>query len=209
MTRGGQEVVAGIHSRSDCQTQAIDTRVDDYLDDIYAFLGESPTGPGCGPDGSCTTTCGFVDVDCPCAGDGFCDGSCADPAADPDCNPGCGSDAICQPDGCNMPDPDCGPACGQDGVCDPSCSVDVDCQGAAGDQWLAGGVEERSYPAYDAGCSHRPGGGARSWVLLALLGMVFSRRRRDDRCFVEIDRADDHRGRRARNRARVRLRQRA
>jgi len=39
----GIEEVAGIHSRSDCVSTSIDTSVPDYLDAIYAFIGESPS----------------------------------------------------------------------------------------------------------------------------------------------------------------------
>ena len=58
MWLGGGEVVTGVHSRSDCETQAIDTRVDDYVDDIESFLGIAPTDPQCWEDGQCATGCG-------------------------------------------------------------------------------------------------------------------------------------------------------
>src|SRR4030095_3835502 len=49
--RNAQEVVAGIHSRSDCTSSAIDTRVDVSLPEINAFAG--PVEPGCGFDNQC------------------------------------------------------------------------------------------------------------------------------------------------------------
>jgi MYXO-CTERM domain-containing protein len=183
MVRGGQEVVAGIHSRSDCETQALDTRVDEYETEIYAFLGETPgEEPGCHADGQCATGCGAPDPDCPCVADGLCTEACPDPPSDPDCQAACGADGQCAT-GCSSPDPDCGTAtCPADGICDPSCASDPDCGTAPGnDGWNAGDVEPKDYDAMEGGCAMggEPDQGDRApWLLLTGLALALGRRRR-------------------------------
>jgi uncharacterized protein (TIGR03382 family) len=185
MDLGGTEYVAGIHSRSDCQTVSIDTRVDEYKNEIYAFIG-APIGPSCGPDGTCASGCPAPDPDCPCAADGFCDGSCPDPSSDPDCatNP-CAANGICNAQ-C-VDDPDCPPVCVADGLCvagcvsDPDCGCPADgvcdesCDGLDPDCWRAG-VAAEDYDASDGGCAAAGREGSAGW--LALLGLFAGLRRR-------------------------------
>lgn len=184
MVRQGQEVVVGIHSRSDCVSNALDTRVDDYTDIIYDFLGETPgTAPQCHADGQCATGCGAPDPDCPCAGDGFCGPECGDPSADPDCASPCAADGVCDA-GC-VSDPDCAAICPADGICDGSCSPDPDCGEVPPptDGWIAGDVGAKDYDAIDAGgCAvgsgrPKPDAAAPWWMLLGL-GLWATRRRR-------------------------------
>ncbi len=166
MTRGGQEVVAGIHSRSDCISQAIDTRVDDYQSDINAFIGETPSGPQCFADGQCATGCGAADPDCPCAADGFCSDLCLDQSTDPDCQPSCGLDGVCNPECAAEQDPDCSP---------------VEPPPTENDRWVAGDAENEDYDGVLlSSCAHgrsrAPHHGAFA-LLLAGLGWVIRRRR--------------------------------
>lgn len=186
MVRQGQEVVVGIHSRSDCVSSAIDTRVDEYTTIIYDFLGETPGGtPQCHADGQCATGCGAPDPDCPCAGDGFCGPECADPAADPDCSAPCTADGVC--DATCVSDPDCETPCPADGICDGACAPDPDCGDEppppAGEGWVAGDVSEEDYDEIDGGgCnvgSPRRGSNAMgAWWMLLGLGLWTARRRR-------------------------------
>jgi V8-like Glu-specific endopeptidase len=195
--RGGTEVVAGIHSRSDCFSVSIDTRVDRYLDDIAAFAGE--INASCGSDGQCAFGCADVDPDCPCASDGFCTAACSDPASDPDCAGACAADDICN-DSCSPPDPDC---CTQDGNCNSICSNDPDCGGGTcvtdgscngsceddPDCWEAGSVTNQEYDGstLTSGCRASPSSSGRSssggsaalaaLMLSALLALERRRRR--------------------------------
>jgi hypothetical protein len=187
MDLGGQEVVVGVHSRSDCETLSIDTRVDAYQDDIVAFIGETQV-PQCFADGACATGCASPDPDCPCAEDGFCHDVCPDPATDPDCDAGCGGDGVCNQtcgddpdcpcgvgDGVCAPDcpedPDCGSVCPTDDVCDDECDVDPDC-------WNAGTLRaQRRHEATGCelgGSGRRTGAG----VLLAAFALLAARKRR-------------------------------
>ena len=192
MTRNGVEKIVGIHSRSDCTTQAIDTRVDHYKSDILAFTGQ--VSPGCGADGQCATGCAAPDPDCLCAADGFCTSACTAPASDPDCDPHCGQDGVCASGLCATPDldctcntdgycnptcpgtdADCGPICPADGVCDPDCGNDPDC-------WIAAGVANQKYSGdlQSSGCSASPAqrGARPPWLALLLgsLGLALSRK---------------------------------
>lgn len=162
------EVVAGIHSRSDCTTQAIDTRVDDYLDEINSFIGETAQ-PECFEDGQCASGCGAVDPDCPCASDGLCSDTCPDPSSDPDCQP----------------------TCVADGACDVACAegLDPDCEAVEPSPtpeggWVAGDAENEDYDGQLlGGCAlTRARAAERSgerlgWLLLGCLGLLIRRRR--------------------------------
>lgn len=156
MNRGGQDVVVGVHSRSDCVSLCIDTRVDRYQQDIANFIGTT-TPPTCDADAQCATGCAAPDPDCPCAQDGFCTGACTDLTLDADCNPSCVANGVCVPTGCPTPDPDC-PSCTADGYCDPACAADPDCapvcpsdgvcdDGCPDDPdcWVAGTEDNRGY----------------------------------------------------------------
>lgn len=186
MNLGGVEHVAGIHSRSDCESVSIDTRVDEYTSEIYAFIGEVPE-PSCGGDGQCVSGCPAPDPDCPCAADGFCDGSCPDPGSDPDCSVDpCTADGFCDAT-CDQ-DPDCGPICIADGECVAGCANDPDCGGCPADGvcdescdgpdpdcWRAGVTAEK-YSASDGGCATSGRGPSAGWLLL--LGLFVGLRRR-------------------------------
>lgn len=164
MTRSGVEVVAGIHSRSDCATEAIDTRVDDYLDEINNFIGDS-TSPACFEDGQCATGCGAVDPDCPCAGDGLCTDACLDTSTDPDCQP----------------------TCAEDGLCDTTCGVglDPDCGAVEptpepGTGWVAGDADDQDYHGqFLSSCAYAPQktGDGPILLLLGAIGLLIRRRR--------------------------------
>ena len=195
VVRNGVEVLGGIHSRSDCTTQGIDTRVDWYMDDINNFLGNVPPA-GCGADGQCASGCSQPDPDCPCAADGFCTAACPNLTTDPDCNPNCVADGICVSSGCPLPDPDCtpicigdgfcnpacngndpdcAPTCPVDGVCDPSCPGDPDC-------WVAGDTPAIEYhgeaqSSCSLGASRPMPSGAPTLAALAGLGLALGRRR--------------------------------
>jgi V8-like Glu-specific endopeptidase len=193
MDRGAGEVVAGIHSRSDCINNATDTRVAVYLPEINSFIGAIE--PGRGFDAVCATGCTEPDPDCPCAGDGFCTTACADPLDDPDCDPGCGQDGMCVLE-CPAKDPDC-TVCGADDACDPTCIADPDCARDDGpcsadgqcdlactddpDCWNAGDLSAEQYDGdvVESSCQLGRAGRQRStpwlWAALALLGL---RRRR-------------------------------
>jgi hypothetical protein len=196
VVRGGVEVLGGVHSRSDCQTMGIDTRVDYYMDDINNFLGNVPQ-PGCDADGQCASGCSAPDPDCPCAADGFCTAACPDVAADPDCNPNCVANGVCVASGCPTPDPDCAcgadsycnpacngndpdcaPTCPVDGVCDPSCPGDPDC-------WVAGDTPGVTYhgEAQGGSCALAPSRSTPSGVpgLAALTGLGLALGRRQAR----------------------------
>lgn len=159
-TMGGQEQVIGIHSRSDCFSQSIDTRVDDYVPDIEAFIGNA-TGPQCFDDGQCATDCGSPDPDCPCASDGFCTDACADQTTDPDC----------------------GPSCGADNFCNPECSADPDCEAPpttpSGNNWVPGNAQGEDYEGeLLTSCTYAPRGNSdATWLLLAAAGVLLRRRR--------------------------------
>ena len=190
MNLGGTEYVAGIHSRSDCESVSIDTRVDDYVDEIYAFIGENP-GATCAADGACATGCPAPDPDCPCANDGFCDGSCPDPASDPDCASQCVADGFCDP--VCVDDPDCAPICIADGVCVADCANDPDCGGCPADGvcdescegpdpdcWRAG-VSAESYSSSEGGCAATGREGRAGWLVLLALFAGLRRRVRSER----------------------------
>jgi hypothetical protein len=188
-TEGGQEVVAGVHSRADCYGLSYEMRVDAYLYAINNFIGAAPS---CAGDGQCASGCGEPDPDCPCAADGFCTGACGDPASDPDCPVACAADGFCD-QGCNPADPDCPPPCMADGFCDPACSGDPDCAspGCAADGacdadcsddpdcWVAGGLKEESVDGFiqESGCSLHGGGASNPWAWLLALALAAARRR--------------------------------
>ena len=189
---GGQDVLAGVHSRADCYGLSYEMRVDKYLGDINSFIGSAPS---CATDGQCASGCAEPDPDCPCAADGFCTDACSNPASDPDCPVACSADGVCE-QGCTPADPDCPPPCGADGNCDPSCQADPDCGsgtegcGADGictsscsddpDCWVAGGQKNHSIEGFiqDSGCSMGRGGGSGPWGWLLALAAVATRRRR-------------------------------
>jgi MYXO-CTERM domain-containing protein len=131
LMENGQEVVAGIHTLSNCENASVDERVDAHVENfIQPFIGQ-PVAQ-CTADGSCAQGCPDVDPDCPCATDGFCATACLDAAMDTDCTSQCAPGGLCVPQGCGLPDPDCTPPCGSDGQCDPMCQVDPDCAPACG-----------------------------------------------------------------------------
>jgi MYXO-CTERM domain-containing protein len=188
MMQGQNEVVAGVHSRSDCVSSSFDTRVAWYLDEIEAFVGSLP--PSCGADGECASGCPAVDPDCPCADDGFCDELCTMPESDPDCQAECAQDGMCVAD-CLLLDPDC---CAADATCNEECSDDPDCAPPADgrcdasrpgdpDCWGAGNLEDLDYDGEvkSSGCSYVAGGstapsGAVLAALLAAAALVRRRR---------------------------------
>ncbi len=170
MWQNGQDTVAGIHSRSDCVAQSIDTRVDDYVAEINTFIGETPPPPQCFADGLCATGCEAVDPDCPCAQDGFCSAECPDPSTDPDCLPSCIVDEICDSTCVETPDPDC-----------ESTESPVQEEESDGG-WFAGDADETDYAGniVSACAFERPKRGTWPRPALAILGtaFVFVRRRR-------------------------------
>ncbi len=188
---GNGEVMIGVHSRSDCQTGYIEMRVDAYMADINAFIGQGPT---CSQDGQCAPGCPEPDPDCPCAADGHCTAACPTPADDPDCGPDCSGDGQCNPE-CGTTDPDCaGAGCVADNYCNPACIDDPDCGSGAstgacqGDdcQWIAGTTEENKIEGdlVTSSCSllaPRPGGATAAWLSVSLLGLFFTIRRRRPR----------------------------
>lgn len=156
LNQNGAEVLAGIHSRSDCVEQQIAERLDVHLMDfVQPFVSRHEGEAACSADGLCAADCTEPDPDCPCAGDGICDSMCMHPAADADCVGACSIDGVCNED-CDA-DGDCGcvgDECGMD--CAPGEPCDED--GAAG-------------------CSAAGGGGSVWWVALALMGLAVRRRR--------------------------------
>ena len=108
MNVDGVEVLAGIHSRSDCETQSLNERVDVHTTGfIRDFLRDYNGGAECIADGLCADGCASPDPDCPCIGDGMCSDICPELDSDPDCPDGCGlADGVC-PEGCPSADPDC------------------------------------------------------------------------------------------------------
>jgi hypothetical protein len=195
VVRGGGEVLAGVHSRSDCLTQGIDTRVDWYLDDINAFIGNIPAA-NCSADGQCATGCPAPDPDCPCADDTFCTAACPDLTTDPNCDLNCVANGVCAVGPCPAPDPDCacgadgfcnaacpgtdpdcGPSCPQDGVCNAACPNDPDC-------WVPGGTPAQDYHGdLQGSCSVAAPmpGRTPNGALVALLGLALARTRRRGR----------------------------
>lgn len=169
MWRNGGEAVVGVHSRSDCVSQSIDTRVDDYGPEIDAFLGNGPVGPQCYEDGQCASGCGTADPDCPCAADGFCTAACFDQTTDPDCMAeSCAVDDVCNPECIDTPDPDCG------GEAPPP-------EGSS-NGWVAGDADEADYDGNVIGsCAHAPrqvpDRGLWLLVLAGLAGALGRRRR--------------------------------
>ncbi len=205
MTEGGLEVVAGIHSMSDCQSIAIDERVDAHVNSfINPFIGADPV-PDCGADGLCASNCPDVDPDCPCAQDGFCTDACLNASLDQDCLPACAADGTCMP-GCPEPDPDCDDEpCQADGYCDPSCDAAPDCpppdgceadgecaddcEGTDPDCLVAGGMDDERYRGDTVSCAATSrADGRAAWSSLAGLAavLVLARRRRLPR--AELDR---------------------
>jgi hypothetical protein len=165
MWRSGGEQVVGIHSLSDCVSQAVDTRVDEYQDDINTFLGNGPTGPQCFEDGQCATGCGVADPDCPCAQDGFCTEACADPTMDPDCQTTCEADGLCNPGCVDTPDPDCGST-------EPPPNN--------GNDWVAGDLEAADYDGnVVSSCAYAPVPSSNQAMWLLLASGLLLRRRRD------------------------------
>lgn len=108
---GGSPVFAGIHSRSDCQVESLDERVDIHVDDFIEPFISGIAPANCEMDGQCAGGCSRPDPDCLCAGDGFCSSFCTDAVADPDCDDRCAADGECIETGCPAPDPDCSDSC--------------------------------------------------------------------------------------------------
>jgi hypothetical protein len=108
MEVNGSEVLAGIHSRSDCDTQSLNERVDVHATGfIREFIADNGGGAECTADGLCAEGCASPDPDCPCIEDGLCTNACPALATDPDCPADCGvADGVC-PDGCPSADVDC------------------------------------------------------------------------------------------------------
>lgn len=79
--RGGVSVVVGLHSRSNCTSTAVETRVDNHYDDFIAPFVAASNPPECRADGECRLGCA-VDPDCDCTADGACEENCTN---DPDC----------------------------------------------------------------------------------------------------------------------------
>ncbi len=101
----GTELLAAVHSRSDCEAAFFEERIDVHVADfIEPFIATTAT---CAMDGLCGSGCESPDSDCPCADDGFCTVACADPAMDPDCPAGCGDDGECVEECPADPDCDC------------------------------------------------------------------------------------------------------
>jgi hypothetical protein len=197
MDKAGQERVVGIHSRSDCVGQSIDTRVDAYLTEINNFTGSVPI-PTCEADGECSFGCPAPDPDCPCEPDGHCTEACVDWVSDPDCDINCLANGVCVDAGCPVADPDCF-GCGADAYCNTTCPTDPDCstcpvdgicdQSCPGDPdcWVAGGEPNIKYSGEllgscavaGSGTCHRArtGVAAMGW-LLGLLVVGGCRRRR-------------------------------
>ena len=194
LMENGQEVIVGIHSLSDCETLAIDERVDAHVADfIQPFIGESAAE--CTADGSCAEGCPAVDPDCPCATDGFCATACLDAAMDADCNVQCAAGGMCVSQGCAVPDPDCVPPCSADGQCDATCAADPDCQPVCvADGQCVNGCgttdpdcnidppdddDDDDVLETEEGCSvATPGSSAGRLGYLAALGLIFAARRR-------------------------------
>ena len=66
MTVNGSEVLAGIHSRSDCDTQSLNERVDVHQSGfIRDYLDGTSGGAECTADGLCAEDCVTADPDCP------------------------------------------------------------------------------------------------------------------------------------------------
>jgi MYXO-CTERM domain-containing protein len=161
MELGGVELLAGIHSRSDCIEFSLEERVDVHVDDfIQPFIALHEGG--CAADGVCNESCApGEDPDCGpvCEADGVCVAECAE-GADPDCEPPapvCEADGVCVAECAEGADPDCdppAPVCEDDGACveecaegeDPDCDQAVDEGGggcaaggdATGGAWFAG-----------------------------------------------------------------------
>jgi MYXO-CTERM domain-containing protein len=189
LVENGNEVVAGIHSRSDCETVMVDERVHLHVAGfIQPFIDSGPK-PTCAPDGLCATGCSSPDPDCPCAEDGFCTAACQDTASDPDCDPKCGAEGTCV-EGCPLPDPDCATTCGADGVCDAACDADPDCalacvaddvcEDGCGDSDPDCDGESGSGGGEEGGCSVSPSRPSTlPWLgAAAALGLALARRRR-------------------------------
>jgi Trypsin len=115
----GVDTLVGVHSRADCVGVSIEMRTDTYEAKILDFIGD----PECQMDGICWLGCPFVDLDCPCAKDGFCTDECEDKSSDLDCPVPCIADNFC--DATCDADPDC--PCQADGLCESSCIEDPDC----------------------------------------------------------------------------------
>jgi hypothetical protein len=193
MDKGGSEKVIGIHSRSDCVANSIDTRVDAYQWEIQNFTGQVPT-PSCDADGECAYGCPAPDPDCPCEQDGHCSAACADWVNDPDCDPSCVANGVCVASGCPVADPDCF-GCEADAYCNPICATDPDCStcpvdgvcdsDCPGDPdcWIAGGADNIKYSGelLGSGCAvaldHRRGRPGSAAGLAGLFGLLLLGRR--------------------------------
>jgi hypothetical protein len=202
LTVDGREVVAGVTSwgvhvgdGSDIHAYG---RVDQYLDEIDAFIAEhDPQTPSsCGADGLCGYLCADVDPDCPCSADDHCTTACDNPDRDPDCPLGCRAGGTCVREGCAVRDPDCGDkvageACtgGNEclsGVCAPNGSARVCADrcgtgDSCGDGFTCMGGLCLGTPAAEGGgggCAVAAGGRSGWLATLSLLALVAVRRRR-------------------------------
>lgn len=167
---GGQETVAGIHSRTSSGScgSGTDIRVDSHLAFIDGFVTANDP-PLCSADGRCAMGCPSPDPDCPtdcgmndvcdlacpspdpdcCTANGTCDLTCPAGVVDPDCCTANGRcDAMCP---AGVRDPDC--VCTADGTCELTCPsgvTDPDCR------CLADGTCESNCPTGvtdpDCGC---------------------------------------------------------
>jgi hypothetical protein len=171
-TDGGDEVLAAIHSLSDCETEMAEERVDLHVSDFIQPFVDAAAAPACDRDGRCAPGCTAPDPDCPCADDGFCTSACSEPASDPDCAASCGADGACDED-CGGQDPDCEPARIADDVCDEDCGDrDPDCDAEPQSGGAGGGRNED-----EGGCAMAARGAPSPAFVLLLLGGLAVRRR--------------------------------
>lgn len=96
----GVEVLAGVHSRSDCDERSIAERIDVHaMSFVLPFIEEHEGPASCEADGLCAIDCGEPDPDCPCSADGLCTDACPVPEADLDCEADLCADGDCEPTG--------------------------------------------------------------------------------------------------------------
>lgn len=126
--------VAGVHSQliAECGREAIDTRVDAYVELIARFVLAGV--PSCAEGDGCVEGCAPADPDCPCEEDGACGEGCG--GEDSDCLATCEENGVCGED-CGGEDPDC--PCSSDGLCEEGCESDPDCDPSDG-ECLADGL---------------------------------------------------------------------